>query len=61
MNTSRYVDSNGHAIVWSYDSSKGGVWSRPRYFGEFCHLDGTPACDGEFHSVPVTEEEAGRE
>jgi hypothetical protein len=57
-----YIDSNGHEIKWSYDRSKGNVWSRPRNFGEFHHLDGTVACNGAFtekaekDDMTVTEE-----
>jgi hypothetical protein len=43
-----YVDSNGHKIIWSFDPQKGNVWTKPRYFGEFLHEDGTIACDGDF-------------
>jgi len=51
----RFIDSAGHEILFRYDRAKGNVWNRGRrYFGEFQHADGSPACDGDFKEVDHT-------
>jgi hypothetical protein len=53
----KFYDSNDHEIKWSFEPTKGNVFTRLRYFGEFHHLDGSVACDGNFRQEEVKYEQ----